>query len=66
MALPAAGLSVLPLLLGALLQFDVKHLGFDLVLEFVAGALELGEEFAQLAGDFGQLFGPTMTGPEAR
>src|SRR5450755_2620435 len=28
-------------LLGALLQFDVHHLGFELVLELVAGLLEL-------------------------
>ena len=35
--------------LGALLQFDIQHLGFELILELVAGALELGQEFSQLA-----------------
>ena len=37
------------LLLGAFFQFDVQHLGFQLILELVAGALELGQEFSQLA-----------------
>src|ERR1700690_1693250 len=40
-------------LFGLFFQFNVQHLRFQLVLEFVAGALELGHEFAHLAGQSG-------------
>ncbi len=45
------------LLLGALLQLDVHHLGFELVLELVAGPLELGHVFAELPGEAGEPLG---------
>src|ERR1019366_7583742 len=45
-------------LLGALFQFDVHHLGFELVLEFVAGLLEFAQYLAQLPSNSGKLLGP--------
>src|SRR5271165_433355 len=48
----------LGLLLRALLQLDVHHLGFELVLELVAGPLELRHVLAELARQAGQLLGP--------
>src|SRR5208337_1818597 len=45
------------LLLGALLQLDVHHLRFELVLELVAGPLELGHVLAELARQAGESLG---------
>src|ERR1019366_9955689 len=45
-------------LLGALFQFDVHHLGFELVLEFVAGLLEFAQYLAQLPSNSGKFLGP--------
>src|ERR1019366_2884580 len=43
---------------GALFQFDVHHLGFELVLELIAGLLELAQYLAQLSSQSGKLLGP--------
>src|ERR1017187_644347 len=45
-------------LLGALFQFDVHHLGFELVFELIAGLLELAQYLAQLSSQSGKLLGP--------
>src|ERR1017187_3549956 len=45
-------------LFGALFQFDVHHLGFELVLELVAGLLELAQYLAQLSSQSGKFLGP--------